>query len=222
MKTIPVIILVLMIVCGAAMPATAENLSLRIEPGPRWEETTWLFLYRLTHHPQLAAWIETVDGRFVRTLLVSDSAARGSWRGNPSGGRPDALPVWYTASQALERGTVDAASSATPTGAVSAGYRVAELKTGEQYIIRLEVNNSFDYNEHWKKNARKGSASWSGVNGQPSLIYEAVFTAGKAGETRLVPVGQGSVDGSDGRIRPGLDGLTTALHIVGEAVLEQR
>lgn len=222
MKTIPVITVFLMLVCGAAMPAAAENLSLRIEPGPRWEETTWLFLYRLKHHPQLAAWIETADGRFVRTLVVSDSAARGSWRGNPDGGRPDALPVWSHASRTAGSAGIDAASSATPAAGLDSAWRAEELSPGGRYIIRLEINNSFDYNEFWPKKARQGSESWSGVNGQPSVIYEASFTAGTAGLTQLEPAGQGAVDGSDGRIRPGLHGLTTALQIVSSAVLEQK
>ena len=81
------------------------------------------------------------------------------------------------------------------------------------------MNASYDYNETWPKEAKEGDANYSGVNGQPSLIYETVFIAGESGTVILQTAGQGSVDGSSGEITRNLDGLTTALTIIKRAEL---
>ncbi|MFQ3547942.1 MAG: DUF2271 domain-containing protein [Termitinemataceae bacterium] len=198
-----------------------ESLSLRIEPGPHWKETTFFFIFPFSHYPQMAAWIETPEGRVIKPLLISQSAATKRWRGNPEGGRPESLPVWYYKGASIDTQYIDTTTSPTPTKGTEIKYSRADLIPGAEYIVRLEVNNSFDYNTTWPKKAKPGQSGYSGVNGQPSLIYEAVFRAGIPGETMLYPVGQGSVDGSDGSIRPHLEGLTTALSIVSRAVLIQ-
>ena len=115
---------------------------------------------------------------------------------------------------------VDAASSATPKAGVSLAASGDGLVSGAEYRVRLEVNASFDYNATWTKKARAGEAGYSGVNGQPSLVYEASFVAGTPGVVILQPIGKGSVDGSSGAVEPGLAGLTTALGIVAKAELE--
>ena len=71
----------------------------------------------------------------------------------------------------------------------------------------LETNRSYDWNGRYaKENA--------GVSGQPSVIYRAELTiGGDRTEARFVAVGTGSVDGSDGTVRTGLDGLDTALEL---------
>ncbi len=218
-------------VLGVQALAALEALALTITPGKNWTVTTWLFVYPLKHEPQLAAWVEKPDGSFVQTIMVTASAARNQWRGNPAGGRPDSLPVWYYASgrggipvspDSPTSSDVDATSSATPTGAVSLSATADRLISGERYILRLEVNHSFDYNRVWPKNARKNDSSFSGVNGQPSLVYSAEFIAGSGLPVILTPVGTGSLDGSHGRVTDGTAGLTTALEIIGEATVVSR
>jgi len=71
----------------------------------------------------------------------------------------------------------------------------------------LEVNQSYDYNDTWTK-------SNSGVNGQPSIIYHAEFIAGQNGTKGLLPIGSGSIDGSNGEINSNLDYFTTAYKII--------
>ncbi len=63
---------------------------------------------------------------------------------------------------------------------------------------------------------------YSGVNGQPSLVYEARFMAGEKKIYTLVPIGTGSIDGSTGDITPGFKGLTTALSIIKSATITLR
>jgi hypothetical protein len=88
------------------------------------------------------------------------------------------------------------------------------MAEGAIYNIYMEVNHSFDYNDFWTKDN-------SGVNGQPSLIYHARFTAGQKNRITLAPIGHGSVDASDGDIRSGLGTITSALGIVKEAYVVQ-
>jgi hypothetical protein len=87
-------------------------------------------------------------------------------------------------------------------------------RRGVSCAARLEINRAYDYNETYtKKNA--------GVTGQPSLIYSCEINVG-SGPSRGVfaPWGTGSLDGSDGTVKPGLAGITTALHLLQSAEIQ--
>ncbi len=107
---------------------------------------------------------------------------------------------------------MDAVSAATASAA--ADHRAKLSLPPGPYVAFLEVNRSYDYNERYTR-------ANSGVNGQPSLIYRAELTAGKTpARASFTPVGTGSVDGSDGAVRSGLDGITTALDLIANAEIE--
>lgn len=73
-------------------------------------------------------------------------------------------------------------------------------------MIKLETNRSYDYNDSHPRKA--------GVNGQPSVVYQAEPTVGAGGsEATFEPIGTGSADGSDGTVRLGLQGIDTALQL---------
>jgi hypothetical protein len=207
---------------AAALPASAETkLTMSVTPGPNWETTAWFGVFPVKKNPQIAVWIADSRGVPVTGLTVTASAANGKWKGNPKGGRPDALPVWSYAMAALKAagGALDASSSATPRAGLELERRTGVLTDGSEYTVYLEVNTSFDYNSVWTKKAKQGEEGWSGVNGQPSVVYAARFIAGSRTTVRLVPVGTGAVDGGDGNIRPGTAGLTSALSIIESAEL---
>ena len=85
----------------------------------------------------------------------------------------------------------------------------------EIYVIKAEFNTSFDYNDFYtKKN--------SGVNGQPSVVYEAKIPSGAGGEIVLSLTGTGSEDGSDGKIYTDVSKLTTAKTIVDKVIVTVR
>ncbi|HAE20755.1 MAG TPA: DUF2271 domain-containing protein, partial [Spirochaetaceae bacterium] len=131
-------------------------------------------------------------------------AVSGNYTAAPKKGRPEALPVW----SATKKGSADAVSSPTTVGsAVSYGNGLAARLPAGEYVVKLETNRSYDWNAAYtKKNA--------GVNGQPSLIYEARLLVGAGStEASFKPIGTGSVDGSDGLMRPSLDGIDTALSL---------
>ena len=185
---------------------------LKIEPGANWmQKMNWL-VFPLKMPPQYACWIETEDGRYVETIAVTAKAGKKKWTGAPTEGRPESLPVWYHASAADSE--TDVATHATPKAGATELRNIKSSKSG-RYVVKFEINHSFDYNDTWQKNLSKTDPHYSGVNGQPSLVYEGLLETGsKATTVQLVPVGTGSVDGSDGTIRPGTEGLTTALSTV--------
>jgi hypothetical protein len=216
-------IVTVLLVCTAALfavqPVSEGELTVSITPGAYW---------KTERDPQFAVWVEKADGTYVTTLYVTQRAAKKNWLFSPKGGRPESLPVWYHAvnsaaivMKAAPAGTAaDAVTSATP-GASSSIQKSVRLSAGGVYIVKIEVNHSFDYNEFWPKNAKKSSTQYSGVNGQPSVVYAGTLdtsTAAPAVKTILKPAGTGAVDGSDGNLHDNLAHLTTALQIIAEAV----
>jgi len=185
-----------------------EDIQLIVEPGENWKGKMRVFIFSMTKYPQLAAWIEDDEGNYISTVAVTNRSAQKKWRGSPKEGRPEALPVWNH-KQESNSGlhNLDSVSTATPKGHVDAKIEKGLFVDGNIYNLYLEINHSFDYNDFWTKNN-------SGDNGQPSLIYHAQFIYGQPGHIQLVPVGHGSVDGSNGNIISGLESLTSALRII--------
>lgn len=184
--------------------SSGPRIELRLEPGPHYAKDMRVLWVSYTVWPQAAAWLETPDGRFVDTLYVTELAVTGKYRAAPKAGRPESLPVWT----ARKSGSAEAVSSPTTVGApVSYAAGLAASLPPGRYVVMLETNRSYDWNAAYtKKNA--------GVNGQPSLVYRAELELGAGpSEARFVPIGTGSVDGSDGDIRPGLGGVDTALEL---------
>ncbi|MBO4546711.1 MAG: DUF2271 domain-containing protein [Treponema sp.] len=182
--------------------ANAREITVSIGAGEGWKG------------PQLAVWLEDEQGRYVKTLYVTQKASGLSWVFGPKEGRPESLPVWYNASKrdskksaasndSANKKEIDAVTSATPKGGLVFKQKIDDGPC----VIKVEVNASFDYNSVWtKKN--------SGVNGQPSLVYQASLPAGLKGELALELVGSGSIDGSDGMIHKNVDGIDSAKTIV--------
>jgi hypothetical protein len=193
------------------IPAIQNKVELITEPGEYWQSKTKAFIFSIKKSPQFAAWIEDNNGNYISTITVSGKSAKGNWISAPKEGRPEALPIWNHRQQNnLVTNDFDAVSSATSKGAFEARIDNESLVIGNTYNVFLEINHSFDYNDHWTKDN-------SGVNGQPSLVYHAQFVAGQSGRISLVPIGYGSVDGSNGKITEGLNGITTALEIIKDA-----
>ena len=187
-------------------PIISET-TLSIESGEHWLGKMKVFVFSVKKTPQIAAWIEDEEGRYVATITVTNRSAKKNWRSSPKEGRPEALPVWNYRQRNNASNNIDTVSTATPKGSVEAQIDSGLLKKGDTYNVYLEINHSFDFNDYWTKDN-------SGVNGQPSLIYHAQFTAGIPYRIPLVPIGHGSVDGLSGNISGGLENFTSALSIV--------
>ncbi len=171
----------------------AESLTVYVEPGEIWAKRA----------PQLAVWLETEDGAFVETLFVTKSASKKSWIASPKEGRPESLPDWYKASGVNPaKKTVeglDAYTGATPKKGITFCRQVA-LEDGLNYVVKAQINQSFDYNDYYtKKN--------SGVDGQPAVLYAGKILKDSEIELKIV---------SD------LEKITTADRISGKIYVDVR
>jgi len=190
-----------------AVAVNGKRLELDLVPGPYYRHSGHFLIFSVTTTPQIACWVETTDGRYLGTIYVTAKVVTRKWFGAPSSGRPEALPVWSHA-RAQASLSADAVTGATPAGTLRAQSPLGAGLPAGMYVVKLEVNNSFDYNERYTR-------ANSGVNGQPSVVYAGridIATGESAAD--LAPVGTGSVDGRDGDITPGLEGITTASQIL--------
>lgn len=181
---------------GVEVPFTLE-----LKPGSAYTGKGGWFVFSYKVYPQIAIWLETQAGEYIETLYVTSKGDAGKWIAAPKEGRPEALPVWYH----VRTDRADAVSAATSKEATIVG-EVLHILPGT-YVVKLETNRSYDYNATYTK-------ADSGVNGQPSLVYQALVPIGSGSvRAELIPVGTGALDGSDGLIRSGLHGLDTALEL---------
>ena len=158
-------------------------------------------------NPQFAIWVENSSGEYILTEFITKFSANKNWNKDLPKERPEALPVWnHKIPNTILKNEIDAVSSATPNETFAIEINDS-LTNGEEYNIYLEVNQSYDYNDTWTK-------SNSGVNGQPSIIYHTEFIVGQNEIINLLPIGCGSVDGSNGDIDNNLDYFTTANKII--------
>lgn len=210
-------------------PAFASSLRLDVRPGPSYEHLKWFGIFPVKLLPQMAVWIENEAGGYVDTVYVTKSSATGSWKGGPSVKRPEALPVWSHARgvrtvEGLYMPEKDSALPDAISGATrAAGFRLDYGKSlpAGRYRLLLELNSSYDYNPVWREGLAPSDPHYSGVNGQPSIVYACEFTVGSGqGETELVPIGQGSATGGDGGLKAGTEGLDSALGMLAGARLE--
>jgi len=208
-----VLISLLGVFLGNSLFCQTTNIELIVEPGEHWQSTMKIFIFNKKKSPQIAAWIEDSDGNYIATIAISEKSAKGNWMSAPKEGRPEALPVWSHKQQNYSvTNDFGAVSSATVKGSLETNINKELLIKGNTYSIFLEINHSFDYNAHWTKEN-------SGVNGQPSLVYHAQFIAGQPGRIALIPIGHGSVDGTNGNITNTLENFTNALSIVQSAYI---
>lgn len=222
---------------GDSSPATtvyrlseASNLSIDIKAG--------------RHHwfPQMAVWLEDVEGRFVRTIFVTNSTAKGqfyggrtkanfkSFDGKMQGSayrRVDALPRWshqrgvrasdggYAPS--VDQPLPDAISGATPQGDLQL---LAQTTDASDLVLFLELNVAFDDNAYYSvydfpdDNLYHGG---TGLLGQPSVVYKAPLPG--SGPALLEYYGYTHPTANDGLIYLGATGLTTALEIIDYAIV---
>ena len=183
-----------------------SRFTLLLTPGEYHTGKGGWFVFSYSVYPQVAVWLETTDGKYLETLYVTRKADEGTWRAAPDTGRPEALPVWSHLRRALPNGV----SSATATQETYAVRKTSGSLPAGRYVVMLEANRSYLYNDAYPK-------SVSGVNGQPSVVYRAEITIGQGStEAGFAPVGTGSPDGSNGEIRYSLEGIDTALQLFSD------
>lgn len=198
-----------------------------VEQGKEWLHDFPLFFgINKKNPPQIAIWLEDGDGNYLSTLYVSHKAATQSWQSAGKNRRKEALPHWchtrgvqYADGLYLptkEEPLTDGISGATPRGSFDMKVNPAEKL--KQFVVKVEVNHSTDFNEYYTKSAKEGEPHYSGGkegSGQPALVYAAHIDLSSGAKTfEAVLIGHSSPDGNTGDIDADISELTTALHIV--------
>ncbi len=175
-------------------------------------------------NPQIAIWATDSQGEYLGEIYVTGKIAvkglgnnDGPLDAKNGGSRLSALPIWAWKRNKLDADgnpypseanpLPDAVTSATPKARpfVRVWSPETTLEPGT-YTIWVELNKSFDKNDHH---------SYSWYRGQPSLAYKAEIVIGEnPSEAEFHLVGHGGVDGSDGSISPDTSTLTSALDLL--------
>ncbi|MTI57389.1 DUF2271 domain-containing protein [Geosporobacter ferrireducens] len=179
------------------------------------------YLITIKTPPQMAIWVEDLEGNYIDTLYVTRKTVNQSWSKAPSDPtlkdqiqRKESLPYW-THKRGDSQIAPDAITSATPKGNLELNTKLNTAK--DQFVVLAEINMSTDFNEYYPKEAIQGDNNYSGGefgSGQPSIIYAATINAADNKTYELVPIGHSSPDGSNGNLYSDLTKLTTAKNIV--------
>lgn len=218
------------------MSQTGRGLSIDIKAGEHYSGPGAKVMgVTTTGVPQMAVWIESVNGDYIETLYVTKKASNSSYIGSIFGGeevrRPEALPHWsHSRGVASEDGLLmpsaaqplaDALTGATPLA--SYDLRSSTSTDISNVVLKLEVNRSFDYNDvyHPKAFPKDEVYSGSGNSAQPSLIYAAAIDFESDQPYYFLSLlGRGHHSGRDGEIHKDLSGITTAKKMIARAIVE--
>lgn len=183
------------------------------------------------YYPLMAFWIEDDSGRYIQTLYVPISVAKGVFKYGKQEGRtwkpsvkraPQSLPYWshkrgIVASDGLympepENPVTDAYSGATPERSFLLNTKADHELTGVKRIL-FEINQNWDWNEYWT-NDKYPEDEYYKSSCQPALVYEAVVDFDDPRESYVMkPIGHSHYSGETGELFTDLRTLTTALHI---------
>lgn len=202
-------------------------------------------------YPQYAIWIEDTKGNYLQTIFVTEKLAndnfttlasydslgklhfKGSSATKHLRSRPESLPVWlhqYKKHTGMDSDyptanyTVpDAFSGAT----IKSDFILKSKTTNKlpnEFIVFMELNQSFDWNEFYGRNSFPNDSIYSrnGFTAQPSVIYSSSIIKESSNKQRLFlnPIGHGHRSGAHGNIIKDMSNITTALNLVDWIIIE--
>jgi|GEM_PF-1364083 len=198
--------------------------------------------------PQIVIWAEDMEGKFLETLFVTHSTAKGDFLGgrtkenfktfdnkkkqnNFERRRVDALPYWshargIKAQDGLYAPTIDNPLPDGISGATPDGSFILESKypNKEQFRILLEANVAFDDNKFYSSYDFPDDSlyhSGTGLLGQTSVVYEVKVSIGNPKKYYLMDyIGHTFPSGISGELYRDSEGLTTAKKIIDLALLK--
>ncbi|WP_295937177.1 hypothetical protein [uncultured Alistipes sp.] len=214
--------------CGKELVSyRKDDLKITIEAGREWlHDFPLLMGIKKKNPPQIAVWVEDPAGNYISTIYVTHKIATQSWTASGGNRRRESLPVWCHARgvrygdglylPTRKEPLTDGISGATPQE--SFDVKITPAGNLRQFIVKIEINHSTDWNAHYPKSAPEGAPNYSGGkggSGQPAVVYAAEVDL-DSGQTlfEAALIGHSSPDGSDGGIYPDLTGLTSSLDIV--------
>lgn len=181
------------------------------------------------NHPTFVVWAEGMDETYLRTLFITQSYASGIFGYRMVGDsiwlkevgesiQPAALPYWAHKKGPIagdqlvptpEHPFVDAYTGATPLHDFQ--FETALSTPEGQIQILLEVNQSWDFNNHWINNKYPDSPAYK-HSAQPSIVYATTINPVDS-VFYLTPIGHGDPKGESGNLFSDLSTLTTAKEI---------
>lgn len=219
--------------CSEGLVSYKEgDIKVLVTKGDEWLHDFPLFWgINLKNPPQVAIWVEDMAGSYLTTIYASHRIATESWRANEGNRRKEALPAWCYARgvqypdglylPTKDQPLVDGVSGATPQG--SFDVKIRPLGNLRQFVVKIELNHSTDWNDSYPKNAKEGAANYSGGeggSGQPAVVYSAEIDLDSNRKQYVATaIGHSSPDGSNGNIYPNTSSLTSALSIVKEIAI---
>ena len=194
------------------------KIEVTVKTGKFWNDKWPIFLFiHKTTTPQVAIWMEDMNGNFLETIYVSEKAATQGWIGIGNIRRKSSVPYWAHRRGVKYKDGIylpvsddplpDALTGATPVADFSknASYRD---KIPNAVKIFAEFNSSGNFNEHYPE---------GDFFGQPSVVYSGVLNLTEPeGPQKLKLTGHGHPLGDNGELFADLGKLTTALYIVEE------
>lgn len=184
------------------------------------------------NHPTMAIWIEDMNENYIQTIYVTKSVATGvyghgekkeSQWSHESGPvrRPATIPYYLhkrnikandgTYLPTPENPVPDAYTGATPKASFKLNSKANELLAGK-YKILFEVNQPWDWNEHWHNSLYPDDFNYK-TSCQPALIYATTVDFSKGGKYFLNPIGHAHYSGANGELYTNLSTITSARHI---------
>lgn len=209
------------VLCVCILSTYLIGAEIQFDIGARYNDSFKMMGKTIYTTPQIAVWVESTEGAFVQTLMVTRKSAKGAYAGH-RGGREESLPVWCFARNKVDKKgryaptrknpLPDAVTGASEKSDFSWSVEIAEQFFNGDYRLCVEVNNSMDFNSHYGERVPKESVYYNnGVNGQPSLVFKGDLGDN---ETACRLVGYGDPAGSDGELSPIDSTLTSALQII--------
>lgn len=209
-----------------------DDIKIQVTKGGHWlHDFPGFFGIDKKNPPQIAIWVEDLAGNYLATVYASHKIATQSWQASGGNRRKEALPTWCHARgvqyadglylPTKDQPLVDGISGATPHGSFDVKIRpVGDLK---QFVVKIELNHSTDWNDSYPENAKEGDTNYSGGkegSGQPAVVYSAEIDldSGSKQYTATI-IGHSSPDGSNGDIYPDISSLTSALNIVKDITI---
>jgi len=203
----------------------SEELEIEIITGSNYKNNYRMGLINLEVIPQIAIWIEDINGNYIDTIYVTYRTAKSKWRGGKNIRRPSSLPIWshkrgikygdggYSPTE--DNPLPDTMTGATPKASFIKKWQIPSNFSKNEIVIKIEVNKSFDYNEVYRKDLKKDKKYYNDVNGQPSILYEAkINLKQKKNKVNFNFIGHGNVLGENGNIYEDISFLTDALTII--------
>jgi len=185
--------------------------------------------------PQVAFWVEDIEGNYIETLYVTKKSTNASFRPaeDPFGSvaRPEALPYW-----AHKRGIqydnnlmvpdknntdLDGMTGPTPLGNYNVVSKVDSSM--RQFRVMMEINRSYDFNNYYTPDRYPADPvySGSGSSGQPSIIYAATIDLDHNQEAYFMKaIGHGHYSGKTGELYTDMEGIDSALQLIKRVVVE--